>query len=98
MACIGQLRGNVAMECGAPRSGFNRIQGAKLLNASDIASFTVSDSNLQALITRKKGAVGYDVTTVNNAITLNVALKSQDIMPGAFDVSVGFKLFSVGTD
>lgn len=94
MACIGTLKGSVAMEC-APRSGFNRIQGAKLLNASDIASFTVSGSNLQATITRKKGAVGYDVTTVNNALTLNVALKSQDIMPGAFDVSVGFKLFVV---
>lgn len=95
MACIGALKGNVAMECGAPRSGFNRIQGAKLLNASDIASFTVSNANLRATITRKKGAVGYDVTTVNNALTLNVAMKSQDIMPGAFDVSVGFKLFSV---
>lgn len=95
MACIGKLKGDVSMECGAPRSGFNRIQGAKLLNASDIASFTVSKANLQASITRKEGAVGYDVTTVNNAITLNVALKSQDIMPGAFDVSVGFKLFAV---
>lgn len=95
MACIGKLKGNVAMECGAPRSGFNRIQGAKLLNASDIESFTVTQSNLKASITRKEGAVGYDVTTVNNALTLKVALKSQDIMPGAFDVSVGFKLFVV---
>lgn len=95
MACIGKLRGSVAMECGAPRGAFNRIQGAKLLNASDIASFTVSKDNLKASITLTEGAVGYDVTTVNNAFTLNVAMKSQDIMPGAFDVSVGFKLFSV---
>lgn len=95
MACIGKLTGSVAMECGAPRSAFNCIQGAKLLNASDIASFTVANSNLQASITRTAGAIGYDVTTVNNALTLNVAMKSQDIMPGAFDVSVGFKLFSV---
>ena len=95
MACIGKLTGNVSMACGAPRSGFNRIQGAKLLNASDIASFTVSPLNLQATITRNAGAVGYDVTTVNNALTLNVTVKSQDIMPGAFDVSVGFKLFAV---
>ena len=95
MACIGTLTGNVSMACGAPRGGFNRIQGAKLLNASDIASFTVSPANLQATITRKSGAVGYDVTTANNALTLNVTVKSQDIMPGAFDVSVGFKLFSV---
>ena len=95
MACIGKLSGNVAMECGAPRGGFNRIQGAKLLNASDIASFTVSNINLQATITRNVGAVGYEVTTDNNALTLNVAMKSQDIMPGAFDVSVGFKLFAM---
>ena len=95
MACIGKLNGYVSMECGAPRSGFSRIQGAKLLNASDIASFTVSSLNLQATITRNVGAAGYDVTTVNNALTLNVTMKSQDIMPGAFDVSVGFKLFAV---
>ena len=95
MACIGKLAGGVSMACGAPRGAFNRIQGAKLLNASDIASFTVSPLNLQATITRNAGAVGYDVTTVNNALTLNVTMQSQDIMPGAFDVSVGFKLFSV---
>ena len=94
MACIGKIGGSLAMACGAPASAFNRIQGAKILNAADIASFTVSGTNGGAEITRKENAVGYDVTTANNALTLSVAMKSQDIMPGAFDVTVSFKLFS----
>lgn len=94
MACIGLIRGSLANPCGAPANAFNRIQGAKLLNASGIASFTVSGINGEATITRVSGEVGHEVTTVNNALTLSVGLKSQDIMPGAFDVTVGFKLFN----
>lgn len=92
MACIGKIGGSLAMACGAPASAFNRIQGAKLLNASDIASFTVSPQG-GAIITRVAGSVGYDVTTINNAFTLSVGMKSQDITPGAYDVTVTFKNF-----
>ena len=94
MACIGTISGSLAMACGAPSPAFNRIQGAKLINAADIASFTVSGSSGEATITRVATRVGYEVTTVNNALTLNVAMKSQDITPGAFDVTIGFKLFN----
>lgn len=94
MACIGLISGALAMACGAPNSGFNRIQGAKLLNAADIASFTISASSGAASITRVPTKVGYDVTTVNNALTLSVAMKSQDIIAGAFDVTITFKDFS----
>ena len=94
MACIGTLSGSLALACGTPALAFNRIQGAKLINAADIASFTVSSSTGGATITRVAKKVGYEVTTVNNALTLSVAMKSQDIMPGAFDVTIGFKLFS----
>lgn len=93
MACIGNIAGGLEMACGAPTPAFNRIQGAKLINAADIASYTVSNVNGAATITRVAGTVGHNVTTVNNALTLNVAMKSQDIMPGAFDVTIGFKLF-----
>lgn len=93
MACIGLISGSLALACGAPGPVFNRIQGAKLINAADIASFTVSDSTGEATITRVATKVGYEVTTVNNALTLAVAMKSQDITPGAFDVTIGFKLF-----
>jgi hypothetical protein len=83
------------MTCGVPTSAFNRIQGAKLINAADIASFTVDDVSA-ATITRVKGKVGCTITTVNNALTLTVGLKSQDITPGAYDVTISFKQFAPG--
>jgi hypothetical protein len=70
-----------------------RPVSAKILNASDIASFTVDKGT--AIITRKPGAMGYSVTAINNALTVSVGLKSQDLMPGAYDVSITFKNFSV---
>ena len=93
MACIGTISSTLELACGAPAPAFNRIQGAKLINAADIGSFTVSPAGA-ATITMKAAKLGYDVSTVNNALTLNVAMKSQDIMPGAFDVTIGFKLFN----
>lgn len=93
MACIGKISGSLEMACGAPASAFNRIQSAKLINAADIASFTVNSSG-EATITRVGTKRGYDVTTVNNALTLSVAMKSQDITAGAFDVTITFKDFA----
>ena len=95
MACIGKISGSLALACGAPTPAFNRIQGAKLINTADIASFTVDDVSA-ATITRVKTKVGYEITTVNNALTLTVGLKSQDIMPGAYDVAISFKQFASG--
>lgn len=93
MACIGNIAVDLGMPCGAPApEDMGRPVSAKILNASDIASFTVSGG--KAVITRKPGAVGYDVTAINNALTVSVGLKSQDIMPGAYDVSITFKNFS----
>ena len=94
MACIGNVGASLAMSCGAPApADMGGPVSAKLINASDIASFTVASGT--ATITRKPGAVGYDVTAINNALTVSVGLKSQDIMPGAYDVSITFKNFSV---
>lgn len=93
MACIGRIAATLAMPCGAPASAaLSAPVSAKLINASDIASFTVSMST--AAITRKPTAVGYDVTAVNNSLVVTVGLKSQDITPGAYDVSITFKSFS----
>lgn len=93
MACIGKISSDLAMPCGAPNSGdLGRPVSAKLINASDIASFTVAGST--ATITRVTGAKGYDVTAANNSLTVSVGLKSQDIVPGAYDVSITFKNFS----
>ena len=92
MACIGSVVDSLEMACGAPSPSFNRIQGAKLINKADIESFTVAEGGA-ATITRVAGKVGYGVTVANNALTLEVGLKSQDIMPGAFDVTITFKHF-----
>lgn len=93
MSCIGTISSSLELGCGTPTFAFNQIQGAKLINAADIGSFTVSSGGA-ATIAMKTGKLGYGVSTVNNALTLNVAMKSQDIMPGAFDVTIGFKLFN----
>lgn len=93
MACIGNIAASLAMPCGAPgRADLSKPVSAKILNASDISSFTVGLDGV-AIITRVPTKVGYDVTTVNNALTVTVGLKSQDITPGAYDVSITFKSF-----
>lgn len=97
MACIGILGSDLTMPCGVPNSGdMGRPVSAKILNASDIESFTISSG--AAIITRKPTAVAVDVTTVNNALTVSVGLKSQDLTPGAYDVSISFKNFGSQTE
>ena len=94
MACLGLISASLAMPCGAPAStDLSRPVSAKILNASDIASFTITSGSM-ATITRVPTAVGYNVTTVNNSLVVTVGLKSQDITPGAYDVSITFKSFS----
>lgn len=94
MACIHSVAFGLAIPCGTPKQGdLGSPVSAKVLNASDIASFTVSPAG-EATITRKPKTVGYDVTTVNNSMVITVGLKSQDIMPGAFDVAITFRNFN----
>ena len=92
MACIGKIASSLAIYCGAPaRSDLGKPVSAKVINASDIASYTVINTTGLAIITRVATAVGYGVTTVNDALVVTAGLKSQDIMPGAWDVSISFK-------
>lgn len=94
MACIGKIASSLAMVCGSVAwSDLGKPLSARVLNASDIASYTVSSTG-SATITRVSGARGYDVTTVNNSLVVTVGLKSQDIIPGAYDVAITFKSFS----
>ena len=95
MACIGKITATLAMPCGAPSpADLGKPVSAKLINASDIASFTVDGVTGLASITRVTGARGWDITGVNNSLVITVGLKSQDIMPGAYDVAITFKSFS----
>lgn len=94
MACIKAVAYGLDMRCGQPKQGdLGSPVSAKVLNASDIKSFTVSAAS-EATITRKPTAQGYDVTTINNSMVITVGLKSQDITPGAFDVSITVKDFN----
>ena len=95
MACIGKIAASLAVPCGAPaRADLGRPVSAKLINASDIASFTVDGVTGLAAITRVTGAKGWDITGINNSLVVTVGLKSQDIMAGAYDVAITFKTFS----
>lgn len=95
MACIGKIAASLAAPCGAPASAdMGRPVSAKLINASDIASFTVDGSTGLAAITRVTGARGWDITGINNSLVVTVGMKSQDIMAGAYDVAITFKTFS----
>lgn len=95
MACIGKIGASLAMPCGAPaRADLGRPVSAKLINASDIASFTISSATGEATITRVPASAGWGITTANNALVVTIGLKSQDIIPGAYDVSITFKTFS----
>lgn len=92
MACIGLVGANLSMPCGAHNTGgMGRPVTAKVLNASSIASFTVASG--VAVITRVPTGRSYDLTAINNSLTVSVGLKSQDLIPGAYDVSITFKNF-----
>lgn len=95
MACIGNIALNMAAPCGAPaEADLGRPLSAKLLNASEIASYTIDTSTGAAKVTRLPGARGWGLTTTNNSLVITVGLKSQDITPGAYDVAITFKPFS----
>ena len=95
MACLGKLGASLAVSCGAPAGAdLSAPVSAKLINASDIASFTVANSTGLATITRVTGARGWDITCINNSLVVTVGLKSQDLTPGAYDVAITFKNFS----
>lgn len=92
MACLGIIGVNMALPCGNPPApDLGSPISAKLINAAHIASFTVTDGI--ASITRTTGSKGFDITAINNSLTVSVGLKSQDVMPGAYDVSITFKNF-----
>lgn len=95
MACIGNIAFNLTLPCGIPaEADLGRPLSAKLLNASEIASYTIDASTGVAKVTRLPGARGWELTTTNNSLVITVGMKSQDITPGAYDVAITFKPFS----
>ena len=89
MACLTTIGSNRSLACGAPPPAqIGRPVSAKILNASDIASFTVAGGVPVATITRVAGKQAWDLEAGNNALIVNIALKGGEVYPQQHDVSI----------
>ena len=92
MACLTTIGGDRIMQCGAPpMMELGRPAGAKLLNASQIASFTITtsgDGNPIAAITRAVGTSAINIEAGNNSLVVNLAMKGGEVYPQQHDVSI----------
>ena len=96
MACLTLVTGDRVLQCGPPSGAqLGRPVSAKLLNASQIASFTVTGSSL-ATITLVTGAKAHYLEAANNALVVNIALKGGEMYPPQHDVSIEATLFGSG--
>lgn len=104
MACLTIIGGDRLLACGAPPPmELSRPAGAKLLNASQIASFTIAtslDGNPVATITRVAGTAAVNIEAGNNSLVVNLAMKGGEVYPQQHDVSmeVTFYNHKIATD
>ena len=99
MACIRKLEYNITYDCAklGAISGTGEIDEAIIINSSDIA--TVSETDSVGTITMQTGKNGYVVSSINNSVMYQDAIKVNDIVPPGEDQSVILKLLrSEGTD
>ena len=96
MACIGSVIGNQSWGCGAPPvAPLGRPVSAKIINAAQIASYTLGGSPTIATITRTAGApAAASVEAGNNALVLTLALKGGEVYPQALDPTFELTLFN----
>lgn len=95
MACLTIIGGNRNLSCGAPPAAeLGRPVSAKLLNASQITSFTVSSGNPVATITRAAGTASINLEAGNNSLVVNIAMKGGEVYPQQHDVSIEATLYN----
>lgn len=95
MACLTTIGSSRALGCGAPPPAqIGRPVSAKIINASDITSFTVSTGAPEASITMVAGKRAWDLEAGNNALVVNIALKGGEVYPQQHDVSIETTLFN----
>ena len=95
MACLTTIGGDRKLVCGAPPVGqLGRPVSAKLLNASQIVSFTIAGGDPLATITRATGTRAYNIEAGNNALVVNVGIKGGEIYPQQHDVSIEFTFYN----
>jgi hypothetical protein len=98
MACLTLIGSNRNLSCGVPPAAeLGRPVGAKLLNASQVASFTVAtspDGNPVATITRVVGTAAINLEAGNNSLVVNIAMKGGEVYPQQHDVSIEATLYN----
>ena len=95
MACLTSIGGGRTLTCGAPPAGqLGRPVSAKLLNASQIVSFTIAGGNPVATITRAVGTAAIDLEAGNNSLVVNIAMKGGEVYPQQHDVSIDVTFYN----
>lgn len=95
MSCLTTIGSNRSLTCGVPPPAqIGRPVSAKLINASDISSFTVSTGTPEASITMIAGKQAWNLEAGNNALVVNIALKGGEVYPQQHDVSIEATLFN----
>ena len=96
MSCIGTITGSQLLGCGpAPAAPLGRPVSAKIINASQIVSYTVSGTPAVATITRAAGTpAAASVETSNGALVITMGLKGGEVAPQAIDPTIECTLFA----
>lgn len=94
MACLKKLDQDIAYDCAnlGFLGGTGEIDEAIVINSSDIS--TISESVGVGTITMLTGKRGFVVSSVNNSVMYQEAIKTNDMVPAAEDQSVIIKCMS----
>lgn len=94
MACIKKLSTDIVHDCINLHfpGGVGEIDEAIVINSSDIS--TISETGGEGTITMLTGKKGYIVSSVNNSVMYQDAIKTNDTVPAAEDQSVVIKMLS----
>ena len=92
MACIRKIAGDIIYDCAnlANVGGTGEIDEAIIINSSDIS--TISETGGVGTITMATGKRGYIISSVNNSVMYQDAIKVNDIVPSGEDQSVVIKV------
>lgn len=92
MACIRKIAGDIIYDCAnlANVGGTGEIDEAIIINSSDIS--TISETGGVGTITMATGKRGYTISSVNNSVMYQDAIKVNDIVPSGEDQSVVIKV------
>lgn len=94
MACLTLIAKDRNLSCGAPPAGqIASPVGAKIINASQIESFTVSGPLVEAVITLRPGSKAWYLEASNDALVVNLASKGGEVYPQQHDISIEATLF-----